>query len=62
MTACTLTVDDADEASYARILALAAHVKAAALGPGILRGLDDGLGAPAGDRFAHAGWLWTRMH
>ena len=38
MTACYADGDDADEASYARILALAAHVKAAALGPGIPTG------------------------
>ncbi len=38
MTACYADGDDADEASYARILALAARMKAAALGPGIPTG------------------------
>jgi len=38
MTACYADGDDADEASYARILALAGRMKAAALGPGIPTG------------------------
>ena len=38
MTACYADGDDADEASYSRILALAARMKAAALGPGIPTG------------------------
>ena len=38
MTARYSDGDDADEASYARILALAGHVKAGALGPGIPTG------------------------
>jgi len=38
MTACYADGDDADDASYARILALAGRMKAAALGPGIPTG------------------------
>ena len=38
MTACYADGNDADEASYARIFALAARMKAAALGPGIPTG------------------------